>query len=75
MSATSFRQPLRGVIPPMVTPLRAAEELHVEGLERLVEHLIDGGVAGLFVLGTTGEGPSLGPTLQRELVERTCQLV
>lgn len=75
MSNTSFRQPLRGVVPPMITPLRSAEELHVDGLERLIEHLIGGGVAGLFVLGTTGEGPALSPPLQRELVERTCQWV
>ena len=30
-----------------------------KGLERLVEHMLAGGVHGLFILGTTGEGPSL----------------
>src|SRR5262249_46094961 len=51
------------------------DELDLQGLERLVEHLITGGVHGLFVLGSTGEGPSLTHRLQREMVERTTELV
>ena len=47
----------KGIIPPMITPLTGRETLDVEGLERLVEHLIDGGVHGLFILGTSGEAP------------------
>lgn len=66
---------LSGVVPPMITPLRARDELDGAGLERLVEHILAGGVHGLFILGTTGEGPSLGYRLRRELVERTCRLV
>ena len=47
--------PLCGIIPPLVTPLKDNETLDVESLERLIEHLIAGGVHGLFILGTTGE--------------------
>jgi len=61
--------PLRGIIVPMVTPLAAADELDVAGLERLVSRLLAGGVHGLFLLGTCGEGPSLSSRLQRELVD------
>ena len=43
----------------MVTPLRGRDELDLPGLERLIEHILKGGVSGLFILGTTGEGPSL----------------
>ena len=64
-----------GIIPPMVTPLRARDELDVAGLERLIEHLVAGGVHGVFILGTTGEGPSLGYRLRRELIERTCRQI
>src|SRR6185503_11129148 len=67
--------PLRGIVPPMVTPLRDQDALDVAGLERLIEHLLAGGVAGLFILGTTGEGPSLSYRLRRELIERTCKQV
>ncbi len=64
-----------GIIPPMITPLTERDTLDLAGLERLVERLIDGGVSGIFALGTTGEAPSLSYRLRRELVERTCRLV
>lgn len=66
---------VQGIIPPMVTPLLDRDTLDVEGLERLVEHMLAGGVAGLFVLGTTGEAPSLSYRLRRELVEQTIKNV
>lgn len=59
----------------MVTPLSDRDTLDVAGLERLVEHLIQGGVHGIFLLGTTGEAPSLSYRLRRELIERTGKLV
>ena len=40
------------------------------GSERLTEHVLAGGVHGLFLLGTTGEGPSLSWRLKAEVVER-----
>jgi len=66
---------IRGVVPPMVTPLLDNDHLDVPGLERLVEHILAGGVHGLFLLGTTGEAPDLPYELRRELVRRTSQLV
>ena len=59
----------------MVTPLRGCDELDLPVLGRLIEHILDAGVAGLFILGTTGEGPSLSYRLRRELVERACRQV
>jgi len=64
--------PLRGIIPPLVTPLLDRDTLDTEGLERLIEHVLAGGVHGLFVLGTTGEAPSLSYRLRYELIERVC---
>src|SRR5476651_508579 len=63
---------LNGIIPPMVTPLLDRDVLDVGRLERLIEHILAGGVSGLFILGTTGEGPSLSYRLRRELIERVC---
>jgi len=65
----------RGIIPPVVTPLAGRDELDVAGLERLIEHVLAGGVHGVFVLGSTGEAPSLSARLQREMAERTIALV
>ena len=71
----TLRLPLHGIIPPLVTPLLDNNTLDIEGLERLIEHAISGGVHGIFILGTTGEFASLSYNLRRELTERTCHLV
>ena len=62
-----------GVIPPMVTPLRSYDQLDEGGLDHLVDHLIAGGVHGIFALGTTGEAPNLSYRLRREVIEATCR--
>ncbi len=66
---------LRGMIPPMITPLLDNNHLDLEGVDRLTEHLIAGGVHGIFLLGTTGEAQSLAYHLRYELVERVCARV
>ena len=66
---------LRGIIPPLVTPLLDQDQIDVEGTERLLEHVIDGGVHGVFVLGTTGEGTSLSPAARHKFVEIACEIV
>lgn len=66
--------PLRGIIPPVVTPLINDNELDEAGLERLIGHLLDGGVHGLFLLGTTGEATSLRYRLREKFVRLACQL-
>ena len=68
-------KPLRGIIPPMVTPLVDRDTLDVAGLERLIEHILAGGVHGLFILGTTGEAPGLSYRLRYELIQRVCAQV
>lgn len=70
-----MKTPLTGIVPPLATPLLSGDQLDVAGLERLIEHVLAGGVSGLFLLGTTGEGPSLSYRLRRELVERACRQV
>jgi 2-dehydro-3-deoxy-D-pentonate aldolase len=67
-------RPFSGIIPPLVTPLCDRDQIDHAGLERLVEHVLGGGVNGLFILGTTGEAPSLSYRLRRELIERVCRL-
>ena len=67
--------PLRGIIPPVVTPLADLNTLDHTGLEKLIEHLIEGGVHGLFMLGTTGEATSLSLSLRKELLKETSELV
>jgi 4-hydroxy-tetrahydrodipicolinate synthase len=46
--------------------------LDAPALERLIEHVIEGGVSGVFLLGTTGEFTSLGHEMRQEIVRRAC---
>lgn len=59
----------------MVTPLTADGRFDSSGAARLVEHMLDGGVHGIFLLGTTGEAPDLPHGIRRELVRHVCGLV
>lgn len=70
-----MKLPLKGIIPPVVTPLIDNNTLDVQGLENLVEYLVSGGVHGLFMLGTTGEATSLCYKLRKELIKKTSELV
>ena len=66
---------LTGLIPPMVTPLDAKRRLDKKGTRNMVHHLLKGGVDGIFLLGTTGEGPHLSYAVREELVKTVCGLV
>jgi len=66
---------MQGIIPPLLTPFRDWRTLDVAGLENLVERLLAGGVHGLFLLGTCGEGTSIDHTMQREVVDRASRLI
>ncbi len=70
-----MKLPLKGIIPPMITPLLENKELDSKGLKLLIEHLIEGGVHGIFLLGTNGEGPSLDYILRKQLIKETCEIV
>jgi 2-dehydro-3-deoxy-D-pentonate aldolase len=65
----------RGIIVPLVTPLTARDTLDEPGLQRLVEHVIAGGVNGVFILGSSGEAPSLSYRLRGEVIVRACHMV
>ena len=46
---------LKGVIPPIITPVDADENVDEEGLKKVIDYVIDRGVHGVFVLGSNGE--------------------
>ncbi len=61
--------PLTGVIPPVCTPLTPEFEVDVKSLTRLVDHLLDGAVDGLFVLGSSSEVAFLPDAHRRVVVD------
>ncbi|HEX4342836.1 MAG TPA: dihydrodipicolinate synthase family protein [Verrucomicrobiae bacterium] len=66
---------IHGVVVPMVTPVTSSGELDEAAVDKLVDFLVAGGVDGIFVVGTTGEGASVRPQVRRRLVERTAARV
>ena len=70
-----MKLPLKGIIPPLVTPLLKNKKLDIIGLNNLIEHVLEGGVHGIFLLGTNGEGPSLSYALRKQLIAEACKIV
>ncbi len=75
--ATQTNKPaFSGIIPPMVTPLLSDNlSLDLDGVKHLVEHLVSGGVHGIFILGTTGESTSLSYKTREQLIVESCKAV
>lgn len=46
---------IKGIIPPIVTPMNEDESVNLEALRRLIDRQIKAGVHGIFALGTNGE--------------------
>jgi 4-hydroxy-tetrahydrodipicolinate synthase len=61
-------QELRGVLPALVTPLTPDGGVDEPAIERLVGHVLAGGVHGLLPLGSTGESASLDETARRKVL-------
>jgi 4-hydroxy-tetrahydrodipicolinate synthase len=64
-----------GAVVPLVTPFAGGGMLDEAALARLVDLQVAGGVAGIFVLGTTGEGSQVPRESRRRLVEETVKFV
>lgn len=67
--------PLRGVIPPVVTPLTAAGDIDAASFERSLNRMIDAGVDGLFTLGSSGEVAFSTDARRREIIETVLRVV
>ena len=65
---------LRGIVPPLVTPLTPGGEFDAPAYAKLMERVIAGGVHGLFVMGSTGEFTSFSPEFRRNIVQESCRI-
>lgn len=61
----------RGTGVALVTPFKSDGSIHWEGLERVIEHVIAGGVEFLVSLGTTGESVTLSEEEHRQILDFT----
>jgi 4-hydroxy-tetrahydrodipicolinate synthase len=60
----------RGLGVAMVTPFSADGSIDYLGLEKLTNHLVDGGVNYLVVMGTTGENPTINNEEQQAILQK-----
>lgn len=72
-SAPRLPAPLRGVVPPLCTPLTSAGEVDTRGLRALVEHLLTAGVHGLFAVGSSGEAAHLSDAQRRTAIRTVAE--
>lgn len=66
---------LRGIFPPILTPMTPDERVDRESTKKLVSWLIDEGVHGIWVLGTTGEFPCIDATEREVALDATMAAV
>lgn len=66
---------IKGIIPPVVTPMNADETVNIAELRNQVERQIAGGVHGIFPFGTNGEGYILSLKEKEEILEATIDQV
>ncbi len=59
---------LKGIIPPVATPMQANEDLDLPRLKWFLDHLIAQGVHGVFVLGTNSEFYALDEREKQEVI-------
>ena len=60
---------LGGILPALPTPMTSSGDVDAKCLERLVDHVIRGGVHALWVLGSTSEFPALSAEARKLVVD------
>ena len=66
---------MHGIVPPVVTPLTADFKVDFPSFTRVIEHLIGGGVHGLFFLGSTSEVVFHDEATRRAILEHAVKVV
>ena len=64
-----FETPLNGLIAVTVTPLDSTGIVELTAIKPMIDRLIESGVTGLYVCGSTGEGMSLTCQERKNVVE------
>ena len=64
-----------GVIPPVVVPLTKDRQLDVPSLDRSINRMIEAGVDGLFILGSSSEVVFSTDARRSEIIENTVRIV
>ncbi len=63
-------QRLEGLVAAVFTPMNQNGEINLEAIDKYAQYLIQSGITGVFVNGTTGEGASLTTEERKQILER-----
>ena len=66
---------IRGIIPPILTPMHEDESVNETELKRQIERMIAAGVHGIFCFGTNGEGYILSEAEKERILAITVETV
>ncbi|MDO4545032.1 MAG: 4-hydroxy-tetrahydrodipicolinate synthase [Bacillota bacterium] len=62
-----------GVIVPLVTPFHADESIDFDGYKKIIDYVIEGGMHGILVGGSTGEYHMMSLEERKELIKKGCE--
>ncbi len=65
---------LKGTGVAMVTPFREDDSIDFNALKKLTEHIVNGGVEFLVIMGTTGENPTLSVQEQEAILNYVIEI-
>ncbi|MDE0862228.1 MAG: dihydrodipicolinate synthase family protein [Rubripirellula sp.] len=68
-----FEPPLQGLIAATITPLHSSGKINLAAIGPMISRLIESGVTGLYVCGSTGEGMSLTCQERKLVVEASVE--
>lgn len=64
-----------GIIPPVITVFDEEEKVDFQKTGDFIDHLIEAGVHGIFIAGSTGEYTLLSKSERKELIEKAVEVV
>ena len=59
----------KGIVPPVITPVDSTGKFDEKAFRRVIRHIVDNGVHGVFVFGTTGEFYAFSQDEYRHILE------
>ena len=64
-----------GILVPAITPLASPDTVDLSSVKPFFDYMISGGVHGIFILGSTGEGPALSTAEQKKLILESVKVI
>lgn len=64
-----------GILPAMITPMKKEGGVNIPALRKLIDYMIEGGVHGIFAMGTTAEFYAVSSKEYQEILEVTVDQV